>query len=130
MIVTDFLSLSISTDIVEYLISFSFIIFFLRLFSLIPVELSILGFLIDFSSIKDFRSSFNVVFFKIVSTSRHSKAFLALTPSSIVQNTSARSLLIFLLSVSLVKPPVPGRTARSGTSGNDILEEPSSIKII
>ena len=87
-------------------------------------------FLIEFSSINVCNSSFNEVFFKIVSTRRHSIAFFALTPSSIVQNTSARSLLIFLLSVNLVKPPVPGRTARSGTSGKDILEEPSSIKTI
>ena len=51
------------------------------------------------------------------STRRHSLARSPRTPSSIEQNTSARSRRTLRLSVTRVRPPVPGRTASSGTSG-------------
>ena len=44
------------------------------------------------------------------STSRHSTARLPLTPSSVVQKTSARSRRTLRLSVTRVRPPVPGST--------------------
>ena len=128
--VADFFSLSICIDNVEYIISSLLTAFFCKLFSLIPIKSSAFFLLQDFSLISKLSSSFKEDFLVIVSTKRQSFAFLAFTPSSIVQNTSARSLLIFRLSVSLVKPPVPGRTARSGTSGNDILDDPSSTSRI
>ena len=53
------------------------------------------------------------------STSRHSTARLPLTPSSMVQNTSAWSRRTLRLSATRVRPPVPGSTASSGTSGSD-----------
>ena len=58
------------------------------------------------------------------STRRHSTARLPFTPSSVVQNTSARSRRTLRLSVTRVSPPVPGSTARSGSSGSDTEEEP------
>jgi hypothetical protein len=51
------------------------------------------------------------------STSRQSTARLPLTPSSVVQNTSAWSRRTLRLSVTRVSPPVPGSTASSGNSG-------------
>jgi hypothetical protein len=52
------------------------------------------------------------------------------TPSSTVQNTSARSRRTLRLSVMRVRPPVPGRTANSGTSGSDTLADPSSVRMM
>ena len=45
-------------------------------------------------------------------------ARLPFTPSSMEQNTSARSRRTLRLSVTRVRPPVPGSTASSGTSGS------------
>jgi hypothetical protein len=64
------------------------------------------------------------------STSRQSTARLPLIPSSVVQNTSAWSRRTFRLSVTRVSPPVPGSTARRGSSGNDTVEEPSSMSMM
>src|SRR5207253_1186952 len=64
------------------------------------------------------------------STSRHSFARRPLMPSASVENTSARSRRTFLLSTSRVRPPVPGRTPRSGVSGNETALDPSSFKRI
>ena len=60
------------------------------------------------------------------STRRQSTARLPFTPSSVVQNTSARSRRTLRLSVRRVSPPVPGRTASSGTSGSATDVLPSS----
>ena len=51
------------------------------------------------------------------STSRQSLAFCPRTPSVVVQKMSARSWRTCLLSVTRVRPPVPGSTPSSGTSG-------------
>ncbi len=51
------------------------------------------------------------------STSRHSTAFCPRTPSAVVQKMSARSWRTWRLSVTRVRPPVPGSTPSSGTSG-------------
>src|SRR5262249_50762096 len=64
------------------------------------------------------------------STSRQSTARLPLMPSSVVQNTSARSRRTLRLSVTRGSPPVPGSTASSGSSGSDTAEEPSSISMM
>ena len=64
------------------------------------------------------------------STSFHSTARLPLTPSSVVQNTSAWSRRTLRLSVTRVSPPVPGSTASSGSSGSDTVEEPSSTRMM
>ena len=64
------------------------------------------------------------------STSPHSTARLPRTPSAVVQNTSARSRRTLRLSTSRVSPPVPGSTARSGSSGSATLDEPSSASMI
>ena len=66
----------------------------------------------------------------ISSTSRQSTARLPLMPSSVVQNTSARSRRTLRLSVRRVSPPVPGSTASSGTSGSDTAERPSSTSMM
>ncbi len=60
------------------------------------------------------------------STRFHSCARRPLMPSAVVQKMSARSRRTFRLSTRRVRPPVPGRTASSGTSGKDTEEEPSS----
>ena len=60
------------------------------------------------------------------STRLHSTARLPLTPSSVVQKKSARSRRTFRLSTNRVRPPVPGSTASSGTSGSDTAVLPSS----
>ena len=65
----------------------------------------------------------------ISSTRRQSTARRPFTPSSTVQNTSARSRRTFLLSTMRVSPPVPGSTASRGISGNDTAALPSSIRI-
>ena len=49
---------------------------------------------------------------------------------TVEQNISARSRLTMRLSVTLVIPPVPGKTASNATSGKETDEEPSSTKII
>jgi hypothetical protein len=64
----------------------------------------------------------------ISSTRRQSSARLPRTPSSVVQNRSARSRRTLRLSVRRVSPPVPGSTASSGTSGSDTAERRSSIR--
>jgi len=64
------------------------------------------------------------------STSRHSTARLPLTPSSVVQNTSAWSRRTLRLSATRVRPPVPGSTASSGSSGKATDEEPSSTSMM
>ena len=64
------------------------------------------------------------------STSRQSTARLPLMPSSVVQNTSARSRRTLRLSVTRVSPPVPGNTASSGSSGSETAELPSSTSMI
>src|SRR6185437_5332023 len=62
------------------------------------------------------------------STSFHSRAFFALQPSAKVENTSARSRRTLRLSTRRVSPPVPGSTPRSGTSGSETAELPSSTR--
>ena len=47
-----------------------------------------------------------------------------------LENTSARSRRTLRLSTTRVRPPVPGSTARSGTSGSDTAEEESSTRRI
>ncbi len=64
------------------------------------------------------------------STSRHSTARWPLMPSSSVQKKSARSRRTRRLSTSRVRPPVPGSTASSGTSGSATVVEPSSDMMI
>jgi hypothetical protein len=64
------------------------------------------------------------------STRRHSRARWPLMPSSSVQKKSARSRRTWRLSTSRVSPPVPGSTARSGTSGSDTVVEPSSARMM
>ena len=64
------------------------------------------------------------------STSRQSTARLPFTPSSVVQNTSAWSRRTLRLSVTRVRPPVPGSTASSGSSGSDTAAEPSSTSMM
>ncbi len=51
------------------------------------------------------------------STRFHSTARLPLMPSATVEKTSQRSRRILRLSVMRVRPPVPGKTPSSGTSG-------------
>ena len=48
-------------------------------------------------------------------------------PRTSVQKTSARSWRTWRLSVTRVRPPVPGSTPSSGTSGSDTDDERSSI---
>ena len=64
------------------------------------------------------------------STRRHSCARLPFTPSSMEQNTSARSRRTLRLSVTRVRPPVPGSTASSGTSGSATEDAPSSVRMM
>ena len=64
------------------------------------------------------------------STRFQSRAFCHLIPSAFVQNKSAMSRLTFLLSTSLVNPPVPGKTPKSGNSGRLTVLDLSSIKRI
>ena len=66
----------------------------------------------------------------VASTSPHSTARLPLMPSASVENTSARSRRTLRLSTRRVRPPVPGRTPSSGTSGSDTVDEPSSSSTI
>ncbi|MEZ5766933.1 MAG: hypothetical protein R3D80_04175 [Paracoccaceae bacterium] len=64
------------------------------------------------------------------STRSQSLARLPRTPSSMVENTSARSRRTLRLSVTRVRPPVPGRTASSGTSGSATEDELSSVSMM
>jgi len=64
------------------------------------------------------------------STRRHSTARLPFTPSATVEKKSARSRRTLRLSTTRVRPPVPGRTPRSGTSGRETAELPSSMRRI
>src|SRR5205823_6017770 len=64
------------------------------------------------------------------STRRQACAVRPRTPSLRVATTSARSLRTPRLSTSLVRPPVPGSTASSGTSGIETAVEPSSTRMI
>ncbi len=64
------------------------------------------------------------------STRRQSTACRPLMPSVRVANTSARSRRTQRLSTRRVRPPVPGRTARRGISGNETAEALSSINKI
>ncbi len=66
----------------------------------------------------------------IASTSRQSTAFCPRTPSLVVQKTSARSWRTWRLSVRRVRPPVPGSTPSSGTSGRLTALDRSSIRRI
>ena len=79
---------------------------------------------------RSFTTSSSLVFGTTSSTSRQSTARLPLTPSSVVQNTSAWSRRTLRLSVMRVSPPVPGSTASSGNSGSDTVEEPSSVRMM
>ncbi len=60
------------------------------------------------------------------STSRHSTARRPRTPSATVHRKSAWSRRTPRLSTIRVRPPVPGSTPRSGTSGRDTVLAPSS----
>ena len=51
-------------------------------------------------------------------------------PSALDANRSARSLRTKRLSTTRVRPPVPGITPSSGTSGKDTVEDPSSTRTI
>ena len=64
------------------------------------------------------------------STKRHWTALAPRAPSSVVQKTSAMSRRTLRLSVNRVRPPVPGNTASSGSSGNDTVERRSSISMM
>jgi hypothetical protein len=66
--------------------------------------------------------SANCDFGQIASTRPQATAFLPRMPSAIVQNTSARSRRTLRLSTRRVRPPVPGSTPSSGTSGSDTAE--------
>ena len=65
-----------------------------------------------------------------LSTSRHCCARLPRMPSAVVQKKSAWSRRTIRLSTSRVRPPVPGSTASSGSSGSDTALEPSSASRI
>ncbi len=64
------------------------------------------------------------------STNPQSFAREPCTPSDVVQNTSARSRRTLRLSVTRVRPPVPGKTPSSGSSGKLTAEERSSTSTI
>ena len=82
------------------------------------------------ASRRRFTAATNVALLGASSTRPHSTARLPRTPSASVENTSARSRRILRLSVSLVRPPVPGSTARSGASGKLTAAFPSSWRMI
>ena len=73
-----------------------------------------------------FTACSNLEFGATWSTSRHFTARAPLTPSSMVQKASARSRRTLRLSVTRVRPPVPGSTASNGSSGSATVELPSS----
>ena len=60
------------------------------------------------------------------STSFQSTAVRPFIPSGLVAKTSARSRRTFRLSTTRVRPPVPGSTPSSGTSGSETAAERSS----
>jgi len=66
----------------------------------------------------------------ISSTRRHCTARLPFTPSSMVQKKSAWSRRTLRLSTTRVRPPVPGSTASSGTSGSATADAPSSARMM
>ena len=66
----------------------------------------------------------------ISSTRPHSSARAPRTPSSVVENTSARSRRTLRLSTTRTSPPVPGSTPSSATSGSDTALVPSSTRRI
>ena len=72
----------------------------------------------------------SLLFGTISSTSRHATARLPLMPSSMVQKKSAWSRRTLRLSTTRVRPPVPGSTASSGTSGSDTAAAPSSASMM
>ena len=72
----------------------------------------------------------NCAGFTAASTRRHSTARWPRTPSTLVQKMSARSWRTRRLSVTRVRPPVPGSTPSSGTSGSDTDDERSSTSTI
>jgi hypothetical protein len=61
---------------------------------------------------------------------RYLRASRARKPSALVQNRSATSRRTLRLSTRRVRPPVPGSTPSSGTSGSDTAEDPSSTSMI
>jgi hypothetical protein len=63
--------------------------------------------------------SFHLESGAIASTRFHSTARLPLMPSATVEKRSQRSRRTLRLSVMRVRPPVPGSTPSSGTSGNE-----------
>jgi hypothetical protein len=66
----------------------------------------------------------------IPSTSFHAFARSARTPSAFVQNRSATSRRTLRLSTTRVRPPVPGSTPSSGTSGRlTAVERSSTMRI-
>ena len=73
---------------------------------------------------KDFRFAISS------STNPQSCARLPLIPSSVEQKISALSRRNFRLSVMRVKPPVPGRTAKRGTSGKATDDVLSSVNMM
>ena len=75
-------------------------------------------------------ASSNLLRGAMASTRPHSTARLPRMPSLVVQKMSARSRRTLRLSTRRVRPPVPGRTARSGTSGRLTALEPSSMRSI
>ena len=72
----------------------------------------------------------NLLLGTISSTSRHATARLPLMPSSMVQKKSAWSRRTLRLSTTRVRPPVPGNTASSGTSGSATAAAPSSARMM
>src|SRR4030095_15855541 len=77
-----------------------------------------------------FIESWNLLVGNESSINPQSFARLPLSPSASVEKTSARSRLTFLLSTRRVRPPVPGSTPSSGTSGRETAELPSSTRYI
>src|SRR4029079_1273627 len=75
-------------------------------------------------------SSSKLLLGAIASTSPQSTACWPLIPSVRVAKTSARSRRTNRLSTTRVSPPVPGRTASSGTSGSETADARSSINRI
>ena len=98
--------------------------------SVIPSDTSGLGDAAANSTARAATTSSNLEFGTASSTSFHLTARLPLTPSSVEQNTSARSRRTWRLSVTRVSPPVPGSTASNGTSGKDTEDDESSVSMM
>ena len=75
-------------------------------------------------------ASSNLLLGATSSTRPHSLARRPRTPSAMVQKTSARSGRTLRLATTLVRPPVPGKTASNGTSGRLTALLPSSMSRI